>query len=205
MSSESMVAEPLSRVAAAPIPETADDELRLLRAGQAGDRTALETLFTRHEAALLRLCRGMLAASHPADAEDAVQETLLRALRALAKPGGFRGEASVRTWLHRIAVNVCLEWRRSQRPALSLSSLVEEPIAATTADPASTTFNRLRLAEAFRSLPPRYRALLLLREQEEWSVTEIAALLNWNEKKVHNELFKARRILARWREGEDNG
>ena len=64
---------------------------------------------------------------------------------------------------------------------------------------------RMRVAEALRRLMPRQRALILLREQEEWSAPEIAEMLGWNVRKVEYELFKARKILAAWRaeEGKD--
>jgi RNA polymerase sigma-70 factor, ECF subfamily len=74
-------------------------EAALLRAGRAGDEDALAQLLARHKRPLCALCHGILA--HPDDVEDAVQETFLRALRALP---GFRGDAAFRTWLFRIAV-----------------------------------------------------------------------------------------------------
>src|SRR5437667_12181057 len=89
-----------------PAPEAA-----LVQAGQAGDRTALDQLLALHERPLYALCRGILG--HADDAEDAVQETFLRALRALP---AFRGDAAVRSWLYRIAVNVCLDRKRSHQP-----------------------------------------------------------------------------------------
>src|SRR5215467_10388084 len=87
------------------------EETLLLQAGQAGDRAALARLLAPHERRLYMLCRGILG--HAQDAEDAVQETYLRALRALP---GFRRDAPFRTWLFRIAVNVCLDWKRARRP-----------------------------------------------------------------------------------------
>src|SRR6266536_3146105 len=86
-----------------PVQENAAAEATLLQAGRAGDRAALEQLLALHKRPLYALCRGMLG--HADDAEDAVQETFLRALRALPQ---FRGDAAFRTWLFRIAVNFCL-------------------------------------------------------------------------------------------------
>ena len=90
------------------------DEKRLLGAARTGDTAALERLLARHEPGLRALCRGVL--NHAEDAEDAIQETFLRALRALP---AFREQAGLRTWLFRIALNVCLENRRGRaaRPA----------------------------------------------------------------------------------------
>jgi RNA polymerase sigma factor (sigma-70 family) len=179
----------------------AEDDLRLLRAGQTGDREALAALFTRHETALFRVCRGVL--NNATDAEDAVQETLLRALRALSKPDGFRGQSSVKTWLYRIAVNVCLDWKRQHRPSVPL----EEAWLNTAAQPGpeAMTLERMRVAEALGRMMPRQRALILLREQEEWSAPEIAEMLGWNVKKVEYELFKIRKVLAAWRAEEGKG
>src|SRR5207248_2287406 len=85
-------------------------EVELLRAGKAGDPVALERLLALHEPSLLSLCYGILG--HVDDAEDATRETFLRALRGLS---GFRGDASFRTWLFRIAVHICLKWK-AERP-----------------------------------------------------------------------------------------
>jgi RNA polymerase sigma-70 factor (ECF subfamily) len=172
---------------------------RLLRAGLAGDRAALGDLLTRHETALYRLCLGILG--HPNDAEDAVQEAFLRALRALQRPGGFRGEATFRTWLYRIAANVCLERRRGRKPAaLSLDDL-PEAFSSPSPGPERLALDRAALCEAMAGLLPRQRLLVTLREQEEWSVAEIAVMLGWRPKKVENELYKVRRALAQWKKG----
>ena len=174
-------------------------ETALLRAGRGGDRAALEQLLALHQHPLFVLCHGMLG--HADDAEDAVQETFLRALRALPS---FRGEAAFRTWLFRIAVNVCLRWKASAgRPAGSRSTDAwEEEHMAAPADAASPemiALRRLRVAEALQGLLPRHRAILLLKEREGWSVVEIASALGCNEKRVENELAKARRALVDWR------
>jgi RNA polymerase sigma-70 factor, ECF subfamily len=171
-------------------------ESALLRAGQAGDRAALEQLLARHKGALYALCRGMLG--HGEDAQDAVQETFLRALRALPR---FRGDAAVRTWLFRIAINVCLKWKTAHPPTERWDeegSAVQEGSSSPEVD----ALRRLRMMEALASLTPRQRAVLLLKELEGWSMAEIAARMGWNEKRVDNELYKARRALADWRRRE---
>jgi RNA polymerase sigma-70 factor, ECF subfamily len=178
------------------------DEPELLRAGQAGDLAALDELLERQKRPLLGLCCGILG--HADDAEDAVQETFLRALRALAS---FRGDAAFRTWLFRIAVNVCLRWKAGRHPTESWD---EEQVAALpdTASPEAIALGHLRVLEALNSLPPERRAILLLKEREGWSVAEIALTMRWNEKRVRNQLYKARLALVEWRrreasEGED--
>src|SRR5712691_11254561 len=100
----------VSEIEEGPAVEAVESEL--LRAGKSGDRAALEQLLALHKRSLLALCHGILG--HADDAEDAAQETFLRALRALP---GFRGDAAFRTWLFRIAVNVCLRSKAARHPA----------------------------------------------------------------------------------------
>jgi RNA polymerase sigma-70 factor (ECF subfamily) len=168
----------------------------LLRAALSGDRAALESLVARHKRPLYALCYGMLG--HPEDAEDAVQETFLRAFRALP---AFRGESSLRTWLHRIAVNHCLRWR-ARRPATEPWN-EEQPLASRVSlSPEAIALRQLRVREALATLRPRQRAVLLLKELEGWSMAEIGAALGWNDKRVENELYRARRALVEWRQRE---
>lgn len=173
------------------------EEARLVEAGQAGDRAALARLLAPHERRLYMLCRGILG--HAQDAEDAVQETYLRALRALPR---FRRDAPFRTWLLRIAVNVCLDWKRARRPTEPWDEAVE---MADTATPEAIVLRQLRVMDALHSLLPRHRAILLLRELDGWSVAEIAAALGWNKDRVRNELARARRALADWRQRDTEG
>jgi RNA polymerase sigma-70 factor, ECF subfamily len=175
-------------------------EVELLRAGLAGDRAALERLLALNKRVLYALCHGILG--HPEDAEDAVQETFLRALRALP---GFRGEASFRTWLCRIALHLCLRWKASRRHTHAFGAGTRPwdeghaPATPTDASPEAIALCHLRMIEALRSLQPRHRAILLLKEREGWSIAEIAAALDWKEKRVENELSGARRALVEWR------
>jgi RNA polymerase sigma-70 factor (ECF subfamily) len=165
-------------------------ETALLQAGRAGDRGALDQLLALHERRVLAVCHGILG--HAEDAEDAAQETFYRVLRALPH---FRGDASFRTWLLRIAVNVSLNWKRSRRPTEPWDD--EQPYVSPDSTE-NTVLLRLQILEALNGLPPHRRAILLLREMEGWNVEEIGAAMGWNTKRVYNELFKARRALADW-------
>jgi RNA polymerase sigma-70 factor, ECF subfamily len=182
----------------APVPEgeaRADgpaSEIHLLHAGQAGDRTALEQLLIPYERPLYALCRGILG--HADDAEDAVQEMFLRALRALS---AFRGDSAVRSWLYRIAVNVCLDRKRAEHPTEPWDE-ERSPLHTHHHSPESLALGRLRLQEALSTLIPRQRAVLLLKELEGWSVADIAAAMRWKEKRVYNELYKARHAVLEW-------
>jgi RNA polymerase sigma-70 factor (ECF subfamily) len=164
---------------------------------------------------LLTLCYRMLGSIH--DAEDQVQETLLRAWRGY---GRFAGRASTRTWLYRIAVNACLRdlERRSRRPlpsglgapvadpeapltaALDVPWLQPIPTPAVDADPATVVAMRagLRLAliAALQYLPPRQRAVLILRDVLDWRAAEVAELLGTSAIAVNSLLQRAREQLA---------
>jgi RNA polymerase sigma-70 factor (ECF subfamily) len=175
----------------------AGTEAALLQAAQAGDHAALEALFAPYERPLLALCRGILG--HAEDAEDAVQETYLRALRALPR---FRGDAAVRTWLFRIAVNLCLNWKRDRR---ATEPWDEEHLPSEAPAPDTMALHRLQVTEALDRLPRRHRVIFLLKVLEGWSVAEIGTMLGWNRIRVQNELSKARRALAEWRRSSEEG
>jgi len=170
-----------------------------------------------HRAALTGHCYRMLGSA--SDAEDAVQETMVRAWRSL---GRFEGRASLRTWLHRIATNVCLDalssdarrWRSlDERPAGTVDSPLEtldrthwlEPVPEalvlpSDADPFETTALRqsIRLAfvAALQHLPARQRAALLLTEVLGWSAAEVAECLETSVASVNSALQRARATLA---------
>ncbi len=152
------------------------------------------------ERPLYHLCRGMLGSAD--DAEDAVQETFLRALRTRA---GFRGTASLRTWLTRIAINVCLEWRRSPGSRVESGDFALRMVAV--ASPENGILQNLRILEALATLSARQRAVFLLKEWEGWSVAEIAVNLRCTQRRIYYELKLAHSSLAEWRkqEAEENG
>ena len=177
------------------------------------DVTELES----HRPALTGHCYRMLGSA--ADADDAVQETLVRAWRSL---GRFEGHSSLRTWLYRIATNVCLDAlsdaSRRFRPfeegaAGSVDSTLErrdrthwlEPIAdarvvGKDADPFEAAVQRqsIRLAfmAALQHLPPRQRAVLLLTEVLGWSAAETAECLETTVAAVNSGLQRARATLV---------
>ncbi|HVL64724.1 MAG TPA: sigma-70 family RNA polymerase sigma factor [Actinomycetota bacterium] len=155
----------------------------------------------------------------PFEAEDAVQETLLRAWRAFDR---FEGRSALRSWLYRIASNVCLDLlngrERRARPmdlgrAGSAAGPLGEPLPETTwiepvpddavlpqhADPAELTLARetIRLAfvAALNYLPPRQRAVLILRDVMAWKASEVAELLDTTVASVNSALQRARATL----------
>jgi RNA polymerase sigma-70 factor, ECF subfamily len=163
-----------------------------------------------HRAELRAHCRTMLGCS--AEAEDAAQEALVRAWRAYDR---FEGRASLRTWLYRIATNVCLDMidarRRRPEPVDVMSGEAtgdaEWPPAVpggipTPADddPAERAVARdtVRLAfvAALLTLPPRQRSALVLRDVLRWRATEVADLLGTTVPSVESALQRARAALA---------
>jgi RNA polymerase sigma-70 factor, ECF subfamily len=170
-----------------------------------------------HRPALIGHCYRMLGSA--VDADDAVQETLIRAWRGL---DNFDGRASLRTWLYRIATNVCLDELadRSRRarpmeegPAGSVDDPLEqrsrthwlEPISDVSALPADADPSqlavlrqsiRLAFVAALQHLPPKQRAVLLLIEVLGWSAAETAESLDTSIASVNSALQRARSTLA---------
>jgi RNA polymerase sigma-70 factor, ECF subfamily len=154
-----------------------------------------------HRAELTAYCRRMLGSS--SDAEDAVQETLLRAWRA---SGRFEGRAPLRAWLYRIARNVCLDaLGHAARQPMPVEDLPQHVDACVHHDPSGSSDpcehavarDRLRLAivAAIAKLPPRQRAVLLLRDVLSWRASEVAELLATTPAGVNSALQRARAAL----------
>jgi len=164
---------------------------------------------------LLVHCYQMLGSVH--DAEDLVQETMLRAWRARSSYDSHR--ASVRTWLHRIATNACLNALegRARRPLpTGLGAPSDQPEEALVrgqevtwlqplpdariGDPATVVADRGRLRLAFvaavQLLPPRQRAVLILREVLDFSAAEVASTLDTSTAAVNSSLQRARATLG---------
>jgi len=180
-------------------------------------RSELEASFEAHRSELVGYCYRMLAS--PFDAEDAVQEAFIRAWRSV---GRFEGRASLRSWLYRIATNVCLDMlggrnRRArpmdlcpaQEPLLeNLHTRAEVTWIEPIPDPADVAAGhegvRLALVAALQRLPPRQRAALILCEVLHWQATEAAELLDTSVASINSALQRARATLAS-EAGEDRG
>ena len=171
-----------------------------------------------HRRDLTGYCYRMLGSGF--EAEDAVQETLVRAWRAM---DGFEGRSSVRSWLFRIATNVCVDMLRGPQrrarpmdlgPSSTVATAVLDPqpehmwvqpvpdgrVIATDGDPAEVAAAResVRLAfvAALQHLPPKQRAVLILCEVLKWHAAEAAELLEVTTASVNSALQRARATLA---------
>ncbi|MGW3725694.1 sigma-70 family RNA polymerase sigma factor [Streptomyces sp. NPDC000851] len=186
--------------------------------------TDLDATLEKHRVELTGYCYRMLGSSF--EAEDAVQDTLVRAWRSFDK---FEGRSSIRSWLYRIATNVCLDMlnagNKRARPmdlsestplaqaALSprpdntwLEPVPDSRVLPTTDDPAEAAVAkesvRLAFMAALQQLPPKQRAVLILREVLAWKASEVAELLGTSVASVNSALQRARATLA---EREDKG
>ncbi|MEU5886558.1 sigma-70 family RNA polymerase sigma factor [Streptomyces sp. NPDC047461] len=182
----------------------------------------LDVRLEKHRVELTGYCYRMLGSSF--EAEDAVQDTMVRAWRNYEK---FEGRSSLRSWLYRIATNVCLDMltagNKRARPmdltdstplaqaALSprpdhtwLEPMPDARILPTVEDPAEAAVAkesvRLAFMAALQQLPPKQRAVLILREVLAWKASEVAELLDTTVASVNSALQRARATLAE-REG----
>jgi RNA polymerase sigma-70 factor (ECF subfamily) len=180
----------------------------------------LDPRLLEHRRELTGYCYRMLGSAF--DAEDAVQETLVRAWRGLA---AFEGRSALRSWLYRIATNVCLDqlsgrqrralpmdlsgspWQpvehslAARRPGTAwVEPILDRQVLADDADPAEQVVEResIRLAfvAALQYLPPRQRAVLLLRDVLRWKADEVAELLDTTTAAVNSALQRAHAALA---------
>ncbi|MEU8459473.1 sigma-70 family RNA polymerase sigma factor [Streptomyces sp. NPDC029003] len=178
----------------------------------------LDSAMERYRVELTGYCYRMLGSAF--DAEDAVQDTYVRAWRAHAK---FEGRSSLRSWLYRIATNVCLDLLSAgnkrarpmdlsapqhqssavlnERPEVTwLEPVPDGRVLPQTADPAEAALAkesvRLAFVAALQHLPPKQRAVLILREVLAWKADEVAGLLETTVASVNSALQRARATLA---------
>ncbi|MEU3978798.1 sigma-70 family RNA polymerase sigma factor [Streptomyces sp. NPDC026672] len=180
--------------------------------------TDLDSALEKHRVELTGYCYRMLGSSF--EAEDAVQDTLVRAWKSY---GTFEGRSSLRSWLYRIATNVCLDMltagSKRARPMdltestpLARAALAPRPdntwlepvpdarVLPSVDDPAEAAVAkesvRLAFMAALQGLPPKQRAVLILREVLAWRASEVAELLGTTVASVNSALQRARATLA---------
>jgi RNA polymerase sigma-70 factor (TIGR02960 family) len=186
----------------------------LVAAAKGGDESAFAALVEPHRRELHVHCYRMLGSFEAA--EDQVQETFMRAWRGRE---GFEGGPLFRAWLYRIATNACLdELRRSERRVPALHSFRDVPwlqpypdrllddVAPREAEPDAVLVARetieLTFIAVIQTLPPRQRAVLILRDVLEWSARDTAALLEMSVPAANSALQRARQAVQELRPAE---
>lgn len=189
---------------------TREDESQLLALLRQGQARAYEQLMRRYNRLLFRTARGIV--DDDAEAQDAVQETYLRAFLAL---DSFRGDSTLATWLVRIAINQALGQRRKlgrlvpwdEEPGAEESDMPERAPGdsvppATPEDEAARGQLRRRLEAAIDLLPPIYRCVFLLRAVQGLGVEDTAEALQVSQDVVKTRYLRARALLRTHLGGE---
>lgn len=205
------------------------DDLAVLKAVRSGDEAAFGALAERYRRQLHVHCYRMLGSFD--DAEDLVQETMLRAWRARAR---FEGRSSFRRWLYQIATNACLNVLERAPKRITAPDVVAptdnprtapkwapempwmqpypdallEPVAPHETEPEEVLISKetieLVYLAAIQHLPPRQRAVLILRDALDWSAKETADLLDMSLASVNSALHRARTTMRAELPGRDS-
>jgi RNA polymerase sigma-70 factor (ECF subfamily) len=182
---------------------TLADEAQLLDLVRSGDARASESLVSQYAGTMLIVARRFVG---PNEAEDVVQESFLSAFRSL---NSFRGRARIATWLHRIVVNHCLMRlrRRRRKPEVCIDDLLPSfdetghharpvtPWSTRPEDQLNREETRAQVRTRIEQLPDAYRAVILLRDIEEFSTDEAAVMLGISRAAVKIRLHRARQAL----------
>ena len=169
----------------------ATPETTLAARCQSGDVEAFETLYKQHGARIYGLASRM--AGSPEEGEDLLQEIFLQAYR---KVGGFKGEASIGTWLYRLALNHCLDFVRSRRARMR--KVTDSIDAESSVEPAvapDAPVARIDLQRAIEKLPRGCREAFVLHDVEGYDHKEVAGMLGIAEGTSKSQVFKARMKL----------
>jgi RNA polymerase sigma-70 factor, ECF subfamily len=167
-----------------------NEDINLIIRFKDGDLSAFEEFVRKNEDRIYNLCRYMLRDA--SDAQDAAQDTFLKAYKGLKD---FRPDASLSTWLYRIAVNTCLDHRKKFRHDPLNGE--EVPVDLPSPDPSPEgSYHAKKNAEvlraALRKLPEKLRSAIVLREIEGLSYEEIASVLDISMGTVKSRIARAR-------------
>ena len=165
-------------------------DIALIAACQQGDARAFQKVFDLYKDRVYSLCRHM--SGNAEDAEDLTQDVFVRAWQKL---GSFRGDSQFSTWLHRLAVNVILQDRRTRGRRQAKEHVVEDleryAIAATPATPGT----KVDLERAIAGLPAGAREVLVLRDVQGFKYREIAELTGVTLGTVKAQIHRARALV----------
>lgn len=165
-----------------------------MQVGERADRQLhLERMMREYGTSLLRMCT--LQLGDPSLAEDAVQDTFVKAYRRMS---GFKGQSSERTWLTSIAINTCRDYQRSSWHRRVDGSLTPDDLPERAYEAENTDCTVLT---EVRKLKPRYREVILLRYYQDLKLCEIAKALNISLSSVKYRLRSAEKQLRKQLEG----
>lgn len=168
----------------------ADSERADVALATAGDQQAFERLYRAHVARVYSLVRRMIGAD--GDADELVQDAFVRAWQRLST---FRGEAAFGTWLHRLAVNLVLNWQKSRNRGRKLFD--DDSALEYTPGRRATPEEGLDLEEALKALPKGARQIFLLHDVEGFRHEEIAGMLEITSGTSKAQLHRARMLMRR--------
>jgi RNA polymerase sigma-70 factor, ECF subfamily len=181
-------------------PRPREEDRAAIEATQKGDRAAFDTLVERYQRDVYRLCYRYVGDHH--DASDLAQDVFLKAYRAIAS---FRGDSAFSTWLYRIAVNTCLNFRASRkRPTEELRDDVADGGRSAEARMEDDERSR-QVRDAVSRLPEKQRATLILKIYQDLTHEEVAAILGSSVGTVKANLFHALANLRKAMGGAEAG
>ena len=167
-------------------PRLREDDREAIEACQRGDREAFDRLVQRYQRDVYRLCYRYL--NNHEDADDVAQEVFLRAYRAISR---FRGDSAFSTWLYRIAVNACLNFRAARKPwAAEVPEAIADPRPGAQSEVERNERSR-RVREAVSRLPEKQRATVILKVYHDLTHEEVAGILGATVGTVKANLFHA--------------
>jgi RNA polymerase sigma-70 factor (ECF subfamily) len=178
------------------VSDTADPDRELAERFRSGDRGAFDLIVRRHQKGVWKIVRRYV--KRDADASDVTQQVFVRAFKGLA---AFRGAATVRSWLYRIAINCALSWlrdhRREEPTEIAEDSLTQLPVAP---GRIASDQDSAVLRAAIAQLPPKQKLVLELRVFDDLSFKEVAELADCTENTAkvnfHYAVKKLRDILG---------
>lgn len=166
-----------------------ETDASLIAAAQAGDRRAVDELLARYEQRIYRF--GLRMCGDEDSAREVLQETMIAAFRNLP---GFRGQASLSTWLYQIARSFCIKHRRGVRPTTALDTGLEDQAPSPDVQLHARQIGEA-LAAAIAVLPPEQREVLVLRDVEGLSAQEAADVVGIEVGALKSRLHRARMAL----------
>lgn len=181
------------------------NDIDLITLFQAGDQSAFDGILRRHQDRIYNLCLHILGNTH--DAEDAAQDVFIKAYQSLHK---FQPNASLYTWLYRIAVNTCIDYKRRplfqslfRRSPEGKEIMIDTPSHAPSPERLYESVQIERaLQQGLAAISPKLRAAILLREVEGLSYEEISEVLDVSLGTVKSRISRAREELLEKLEGD---